>query len=422
MSILTSALKVLVGRENVAFGTTAAVMVPLTVEVPQLPMGEGGREMLADNGSSQYQHDNRAMIRGLERRQPVKASMLARHSPTQLIAAATPPVAPSAGAGALSQDIVLEHWLGGFHAGAGSATTGTPTVNSIPVTTGHGARFAVGCMVIVYVAGVPTAPRQVTAIATDTLTVFPDLAVAPASGQVVLNSTCFYRVENHTQTMTVEAAHYEPGTPEAQQRGRGVRGQCAWTAEVGGTAMLAFDGMLQARDDGNLSISVSGSAEDMGDPVVWHGDSYLWTLGETDPPPHLCVSKLAVAVPNTWQEVVCTGGVEGASGVVMTGGRSAPATVEITTEFDADLADLFSAGGEASLLVYATRGTGTAQRWTGWHFPRLAFDAEPTRADDGGLVKSVLKFRALGNTTAAGDPLGASSTNLARSPVVFFRF
>lgn len=422
MPILTSALKVLVGRENAAFATTAATMVPLTVEVPQLPMGEGGREMLADNGSSQYQHDNRPMIQGLERRQPVKLSMLARHSPAQLGAAATAPTAPSAGAGALSQDIVLEHWLGGFRAAAGSTTAGTPTVSSIPVTTGHGSRFAVGCMVIVYVAGVAQAPRQVIAIATDTLTIFPDLDTAPASGQVVLNSTCFYRVESHTQTMTMEAAHYETGTPVAQQRGRGVRGQCAWTAEVGDTAKLAFDGMLQARDDGNLSISVSGSAEDMGDAVVWSGNGYVWALDETDPPTHYCLSKIAVAVPNSWQEIMCVGGTEGASGVVMTGGRSGPPTVEITTEFDADLLTDFVAGTERSLLVYATRGTGTAQRWAGWYFPRLAFDAEPTRVDDGGLVYSVAKFRALGNTTAAGDPLGASSTDLARSPAILFRF
>lgn len=421
MSILTSALKVLVGRENVAFGTTAAVMVPLTVEVPQLPMGEGGREMLANNGSSQYLHDNRPMIHGLERRQPVKVSMLARHSPAQLRTGTTPPTAPSAGAGALSQDIVLEHWLGGFHANAGSTTAGTPTVNSIPVTTGHGSRFAVGQMVIVFVAGVPTAPRQITAIATDTLTIFPDLDVAPASGQVVLNSTCFYRVESHTQTMTVEAAHYE-ASPTAQQRGRGVRGQCAWTAEVGDTCKLAFDGMLQARDDGDLSISVSGSPEDMGAAVVWHGDSYFFGTNNSAAPTHSCISKIAIAVPNTWQEVMCVGGVEGASGVVMTGGRSAPCTVEITLEFNTVVQAAFDAGDEMTLLVYATTGTGTDQRWTGWHFPRLAFDAEPTRVDDGGLVYTVAKFRALGNTTAAGDPLGASSTDLARSPVVFFRF
>ena len=421
MSILTSALKVLVGRENVAFGTTAAVMVPLTVEVPQLPMGEGGREMLANNGSSAFQHDNRAMIRGLERRQPVKVSMLARHSPAQLNAAATPPVAPSAGAGALSQDIVLEHWLGGFNTGAGGVVTTGADENTVPLaTSGHGARFDVGQPAIFHVAGAPYV-RIVSGIATDTLSTFPDLPGIPASGQVVLNTTCFFRKELHTQTMTMEALHSESGTPEAQQRGRGVRGQCAWTAEVGGTAALAFDGMLQARDDGNLSLSITGTAEDMGPEVVWSGESYLFASGATASPAHTCISKIAVTVPNTWQEIMCVAGVEGASGVVMTGGRSAPATVEITTEFDADYLTAFDAGTTYALLAYAVHGTGDARRVTGWWFPRLAFDAEPTRVDEGGLVKSVLKFRALANANIAGDPLGASSTDLSRSPVVLFR-
>ena len=118
---------------------------------------------------------------------------------------------------------------------------------------------------------------------------------------------------------------------------------------------------------------------------------------------------------------MCVAGVEGASGVVMTGGRSAPATVEITTEFDADYLTAFDAGTTYALLAYAVHGTGDARRVTGWWFPRLAFDAEPTRVDEGGLVKSVLKFRALANANIAGDPLGASSTDLSRSPVVLFR-
>jgi hypothetical protein len=418
--MLSRAIVALVGRESTA-GTTATSMRPLRLEGEQLPLGDTSTEMLANERSSAYQHDAAAMVKGLQRRSPVKLAMVAKYAPVQLSTNVTAPVAIT-NAAALSQELVLEHWLGGRVASTGSLVDGaSSTVNDIDVTAGHGSRFTVGQMAIFYVAGVPV-PRQITAINTDSLVIYPDLSTAPAAAQVVLGSRTFHRAEAHTQTLTVEAANTESGTPAAQQRGRMVRGQCAWTAEIGQRAMLAFDGVSQAHDLGNLSIAYTDVADDMGADVVWQGASYLWSAAVTTAPTAVCIEKLTVTVPNTWREQACLSGTEGAAGVVMTGGRTPP-TVEITMRWDSQGAAMmtgYTAGTEYSLLAFATRGSTTAQTWAGWFAGRMAFDAEPTRTVVDGEVMVVCKFRCLANTLAAGSPLSSSSTDAERSPILFF--
>lgn len=419
--MLGRALKVLVGRESTA-GTTATSMHPLIVEGEQLPLGDTSTEMLANERSSVYQHDNAAMVQGLKRRSPVKLAMACKYAPLQLGTAATAPVAIT-DAAALSQELILEHWLGGRVSSTGSAVDGSSsTASSVDVTAGHGSRFTVGQIAVFYVAGVPQ-PRQITAIATDALSVYPDLSAGPAAAQVVLGGRTFHRAESHTQTLTVEAANVESGTPAGQQRGRMVRGQCAWSAEIGQRAMLAFDGVSQAHDLGNLSISTIDAADDMGADVVWAGGaSYLWSSAVSTAPTAVCIEKMTVAVPNSWREQACMSGVEGAAGVVMTGGRTPP-TVELTMRWDTMGATMMAgsaAGTEYSLLSYASRGSSTSQAWAGWFAGRMAFDAEPTRVIVDGEVMVVAKFRCLANTLAAGSPLSSSSTDAERSPIVYF--
>ncbi len=420
VAMLTREIVVLVGEENTA-GTTATNMRPLRIEGAALPLGELAREMLPNERSSIYQHDNAAMVQGLERRAPVKIPMTLKYAPSQLTTASSAPTATTSST-ALSQEVLLKHWLGGRVASQGSAVAGSgSTTSTVDVTSGHGSRFTVGQMVVVYVAGVPNL-RKVTAIATDTLSVWPNLSAAPAAAQLVLGSRTYYRAEAMTSTVTVEAANVESGTPAAQQRGRMVRGQCAMTMEIGARVGLAFDGMAQAFDEGNLSITYADVADDMGDDVVWSGASYVFPSSDSSDPTHTCIEKMTVTCPNGWREQACMSGVEGAAGVVMTGGRS-PATVELTATWassGASLTAAYDAGTTFAMLAYATRGSSTSQRWAGWIAPRMAFDGRPTRVDVDGEVMVVCKFRCLADTVAAGDPLSSSATDAERSPISFF--
>ena len=418
--MLSRALIVRVGRESTP-GTTATNLLNLLVEGEQLPLGDSAREMLAVERSSVYQHDAAAMVQGLQRKSPCKLALVAKYPPSQLGALATAPAAITAST-ALSQELILEHWLGGRVAGRGSTVVSSADARTVTVTATHGARFTAGMMAVFYVAGAPHV-RQITAIATDTLTVYPDLPASPATGQAILGSRTYHRAEAHTQTLTVEAANAESGTPAGQQRGRMVRGQCAWSAEIGARAMLAFDGVSQAHDLGDLSIPYTVVADDMGADVVWQGASFLFPSGATAASPTAtCIEKLTVAIPNTFREQACLSGVEGAAGVLMTGGRTPP-TIETTQRWDvagASIMAAFAAGTTYTILAYATRGATTAQAWEGWFAAVMAFDGEPTRVNVDGEVMVVAKWRCLANTTAAGAPLGASSTDATRSPIVHF--
>ena len=418
-TMLTRDIVVLVGRESTA-GTLATNMRPLRINGAALPLSDLAREMLANDRSSIYQHDSAAMTLGLKRRAPVKLPLLLSYAPTQLAAASSAPPAITSST-ALSQELLLEHWLGGRVASQGSTVVSSADVRTVTVTSGHGSRFTAGQMVIQYVAGAPY-PRKVTGIATDTLSLYPDLPASPASGQAILGSRTFHRAESHTQTLSVQAANVESGTPASQQQARMVRGQCAMTMEIGGTVGLAFDGVAQTWDEGNLSISYTDVADDMGADVVWQGDSYFWDTSDTGAPSHVCLAKITVTCANKWREQPCMSGVEGASGVVMTGGRE-PATVELTAswgDYGAAITTGYESGHTFSLLTWATAGATTMQRWAGWMAPQMAFDGKPQRVDMDGEVMVVAKFRCLADRTSAGDPIASSSNDAERSPLSFF--
>ena len=95
-------------------------------------------------------------------------------------------------------------------------------------------------------------------------------------------------------------------------------------------------------------------------------------------------------------------------------------TIELVVPFDAAYEQAFGSGTTFSLMSVTSVGGNTSQRWCGWQASNLSFAAAPTREDMGGLVYMHLKFRCLADTVCAGSPLGASSTDLARSPLRFF--
>ena len=159
---------------------------------------------------------------------PVKFTCEVKAVPARLTSSATPYDASNASA--LSHTILCDHWLGGLHVAAGStvAASPSPAVGGCTVGSGHGSRFVVGQIVLIN-----GYARTITAVSTDALTWTPDLPSAPSASDAVLNTYSFYRAEAQTQSLTIETAYYESGTPASQRRARGTVGQCAWSAEMG---------------------------------------------------------------------------------------------------------------------------------------------------------------------------------------------
>ena len=237
----------------------------------------------------------------------------------------------------------------------------------------------------------------------------------------MLGGRTYYRPESQTHTLTIEAANTESGTPTAQQRARMVRGQCAWTAEIGARAMLAFDGVAQDHDGpDDLGLTSTVVDDDMGADVLWAGveggaaASFIFPTADASNPTHTCLESIAVTAPNGWREQLCMSGVNGAAGVLNTGGRTAD-TLELSATWDSagvSLVNAFAAGTVFTFLSYATRGSGTSQAWAGWYARRMAFDAQPSRVVKDGEVLVVCKFRCLANVDG--------TTEASRSPLSYF--
>ena len=405
-----------IGRES-TFGTTATNMRRVALNSAQNPLGESKREMLPVNDASPYQHDFKSPVQGVQMGSPVKFTVDVKRIRNRLVAGASAADYPAVDAAdALSHQILLDHWLGGSHVERGStvAASPAPAEGAFTVATGHGARFVEGQIVIIN-----GYPRVVTDVTGDALTIRPDLPAAPAADAVVLNTFSFYRAESHTQTLTLEHAFAESSTAETQRRGRGIYGGCAWTAEMGKVPTLAFDGVSTAHDGpGDLSITVSDAADDMGAQIRWDGVAYLFD--GTSNPSHVCVETSTVTVPNKWATPRCGSGVETVNGAVMVGGREGPPKVTLLVRHDADQHTAFTAGTVRDLLLYTQAGSGTAQRTVGWYFPRVEVAEEPTSEAKDGLVYTKVTLTAKPNSTVAGSPLGASSTDLMRSPCVLF--
>lgn len=398
-----------VGRES-TFQTTATTMVRMALSGRQRPLGDSTVQMLASKDLGLYRHDPNAPIRGLEMGSPVKLSCEVKAVPARLTASATPYDASNASA--LSHTILCDHWLGGLHVAAGStvAASPSPAVGGCTVASGHGSRFVVGQVAIIN-----GEPRVITAVSTDAITWSPDLAAAPSSGDLVLNTYSFHRAEAQTQSLTVETAYYESGTPASQRRARGVVGQCAWSAEMGQLATLAFDGMAASTDGpGDLSISVTEAADDMGAPIRWDGIAYLFPAATSTAPSHTCARSVKVVAPTKWTMVRCGADENTVASAVATGGREDPNTLEIVLRFDADYYTGFTAATVYRALLYTAQGTGTSQRLDGFHFPALRLTKPPVETEVEGLIYVTLSFVALQSTITSGS-------DIARTPILYFK-
>lgn len=398
-----------VGRES-TYQTTASTMVRMALSGRQRPLGDSTVQMLASKDLGLYRHDPNAPIRGLEMGSPVKFTCEVKAVPARLTSSATPANASSGSA--LSHTILCDHWLGGLHVAAGStvAASPSPAVGGCTVASGHGSRFVVGQVLIIN-----GYARTVASVSTDAITWTPDLPSAPTAGDAVLNTYSFYRAEAQTQSLTVETAYYETGTPASQRRARGVVGQCAWSAEMGQLATLAFDGMASSTDGpGDLSITVTEAADDMGASIRWDGVVDLFAASSTTNPTHTCVRSVKVTVPNKWTTVRCGSDENTVTAAVATGGREDPITVEMVTRFDADYYTGFTSDTIYRAFCYTAQGTGTSQRFDGFHFPALALAKPPVEQEIDGLIYVTLSFVALQSTITSGS-------DIARSPLVYFK-
>jgi hypothetical protein len=277
------------------------------------------------------------------------------------------------------------------------------------VQTGHGSRFRVGTVVMIQV-GSALYARAITAIATDTLTVWPALPSSPSSTNLVINSYSYFLTEANTQSLTVEHTYTTPSSDAqtVQRRLLGCTGGMSFTVGSDSLAQFGFD--LKAADwqFGSLSVGTGVGSETMGDPIpVTNATIYLQPAATTTDTEYK-VAELTGSMNLGMTHLKRLGGVQGTHGVARMGGRD---SAEFSLKFLEDLNRYTEWNARTILRMLATFqvGSGTSARAVSLFANAVQIVGNPEPSEQGGFLYRTAKVRPVLDTslavdTAAGSP------------------
>jgi hypothetical protein len=304
---------------------------------------------------------------------------------------------------------LLEAILGGEAKAAGSTVSGGgSSTTTVDVQSGHGTRFKVGTAIHVEVSSVYY-PRVITAIATDQLTVWPELPSAPANGDDVINSYSYFLTESNTKSLTIEDTFTVPSSDAAtvQRRLLGCTGGINFTIARDALATFGFDLKAASWDYGSLSLATTVGSETMGDPIpVTNGKIWLQEASVSTDNQFFVASMQGTLNPGM-QHLLTLGGVQGTSGVARMGGRdSAEFTVRARIDYDR----YTQWSGQTLLRFFAAfpYGSGTSQRAVCLHVNQVQLIGKPAEVEEGGFLYYDLKFRPVLDTSYTLDTASAS--------------
>jgi hypothetical protein len=346
---------------------------------------------------------------------PVALAVDVKPTSGRLNASATP-VAFS-NASALSHQLLWRAAMGGELAPAAGTTVDSYSAPAVTVATGHGSRFAVGQWFLYEATSGALSLHQVTAIATDVLTVQPPLPGTPANGEVIRNLFNYFLTEDDTTTFTVDHAPIEAGSNEAQSRGRG----CVFSPEIGltlgGVPMLSLSGTSADHDGfGDLSLSETAVSDDMAAPFaldVSSGNGGLWLASSLSSLPSASlITSLRLTVPRQWQDIPGAGGVSSLAARKEVAGPQQPIQVELTLRGGTAEVTAFANMSSRHLVLFGLSGTGTSGRAFLVHIPNAVPATPPTVQVDGELAFCRMVLTAQRNGLASTD-LGSSNVIVA---------
>jgi len=399
-----------------ALGTVTSNWRDLVLRGPANPLGALARKMLPRKDERRYQHDAQTPVKGLQAGASVEMMVDGKRVSTRLASGASPVAFDSASA--LSHQVLLRAGIGGeLTPAAGSTAAGTPSAASCAVASGHGSRFVAGQIAIFN-----GTPRRVLSVSTDTLGLFPDLALGaiPSSGDAVLNCYNYHLgLAGDSTVYSVRHAWTESGSAETQRQGLGLHAGLSLTLTVGELVGYKLAGqVLSFTDPGDLSMSLATTADDMGAPLVWNPTCYLGS--GTSAPSDAQLSTIEVTIPRKWQTVQGSGGTQGVVAVKDVASHDTPCLVKISGHAGAAQWTAWAAQTERYLLAYTQDGSGTDQRTLGVYFGRLVFEGEPQVTINGDLVFFEATLRALMPTDITSTPTPGSTAQIAVSPMIVF--
>lgn len=386
-----------------ALETASSNMIRLTQWGDDAPIGTAVRQTFANQSATARRRQGLPPIRGPRVGGSVGFTVPLRGVPSVLNAAASPN--PFTHASALPFQLLWRAVLGAeLTPAAGSAvvsSSGTP-VDEIELTSTHGARFAIGQVVVPIIGGVPY-PCRVADITTDTLTITPPLpsGVTPSVGDVVRNAYCYYPPERDSTVFTFEHAQVEASGATTQRRAVGVYGSGEINLTTNQPGSIVFSGTsVDHTDPGDLSISTNPANELDGSVLVWTPKLYLAdTLSAA--PNVSGLTSVKIRVPRSWQTVPGST-INGIGSVHEVAGRDAPVAIECEGLFNSDWWTGFESGTDYSFIGFTTYGSGTSARVAGFWAGVTHLAATPQVAALGKLRSSKFTLTCETDTTITG--------------------
>lgn len=277
-----------------------------------------------------------------------------RPNTTQLTGAAVPTTPPCM--------IPVKACFGGesvsHNSGVGTTVGAAATVSSVPVVSATG--LLAGQWVLIGVAG-ELQPALITAVATNTLSVWPDLPAIPASGQLVVGMYNYFLTEANTQSLTFDRAI--TGDSSLQWRGTGGVPKLTFTWERGKILEYAAEIKVASWSGPQaLGISTAIATDPMAAPWVLRDGVTLLQSPSTTTRTHYGLRSLKFEIADSLEHVPeLVNSTEGVAGVMRVGARP---VAKLTVRFTSDTARYSNWGAQAklALVAIATQGSGTTKR------------------------------------------------------------
>lgn len=325
---------------------------------------------------------------------------------TYLVTAATPD-----GDAAAPLTIPMRCILGGESIAAGATIpSGTYTPLVFDVTATQGARLPAGQICAVdQAAGSGTedlVPCRVTERVTDTIDVWPALAVAPDAGGRVINSRTWYATQTNTRSMSLALA---PSNGTAlEYRATGGTGNVSISFTRGELVTANFElAFADFTGPANLSLGAAVAADPMATPLSTRGAKmYLQPVATTT---RACVKvdSFTLNITSGMEHLdTLTCGVEGRKGVMRSAGLTeAFATIDLVLDVDTDYdTSAWASQTDLSLMLFVQLDvSASVRRFVVIDAPRVFVVGKPrVERGDNNLSKMSLTLRLLRDNTTTG--------------------
>lgn len=322
-------------------------------------------------------YDNKATVRGLKGG-TVKMDFYARVPATQLSSSVSP--------GQHYLGTLINTAFGASASDEGSTVAGTPAAGVFDVAAAEGVRFEQGQWIGVQVAGA-IEPARITTVATDTLSVYPELSAAPTGAGLVINSYTYAPEPDHTSTLHIQHAKSATGGSGLQWSISGSTCNIGFDIKRNELAKVTMEGQVGSwQGPGNYNFVTASAADSMTAPFAVRDAVTLFQPNATTTRTSYCLISADIKLNGGMEHVECLGATEGKSGAFRKGQRIfAEATLKFRFDNAIDTTN-WTDQTLMSCIVMIPKGTLLNRRWFILDMPSCRIVGKPKLSDENGML------------------------------------